>query len=426
MHPIPPTTSNKPREGFGVPPAEVYLSRAAAVLCLLWASLSCMPAGQAAESPNGNSFDVLVGTYTSGKSKGIYSFRFNADTGDLQPLASPAETVNPSYFVVSPDKKFVYAVNELHGCGNEQGAVSAFRFDAASGALTFINKVPAFGDDPCYVSLSPDGQNVFVANYSSGNLSALAVEPDGSLAGPVETLTHVGHGPNPERQKSAHVHMVIPSPDNQFLFATDLGEDRVYAYRCEPGSPTFPLLPAQPPFTVVSPGAGPRHLAFSHDGRFVYLIEEMGEAVVVFRIHGPHLEPIQTVRVAAEEWPHDIGAAALHFSPDGKFLYASNRANANDLAIYSVDSQAGTLTPVGHQSSIGTKPRDFCIDPTGKFLVVANQDSDNLVIFKRNPETGSLTPLGRSVEVGFTGVCPDGPGTLKPVRRDSSAKPNLT
>src|ERR1700675_1064921 len=244
MQPIPPTIK-KQRRGFRS--ANFYPTRAVTVLCFVWAWLSGVPDSQGAE-PAGR-FDVLVGTYTSGKSKGIYSFRFDADTGDLQPLTAPAETVNPSYLVVSPGEKFVYAVNELHGCGNEQGAVSAFRFAASSGALP------------------PDGQNVLVASYSSGSLSALAVQADGSLAGPVETLSHVGHGPNPERQKAAHVHMVLPSPDNQFLFATDLGEDRVYAYRCEPGSQAFPLRPAEPPFTVIAPGAGPRHLGFSQDGR---------------------------------------------------------------------------------------------------------------------------------------------------------------
>ena len=401
---------NKQRRRFHL--AYICPSRAVTVLCLLWAWLGGVPASQAAEAANG--FDVLVGTYTSGKSKGIYSFRFSADTGDLQPLAPPAETVNPSYLVVSPDEKFVYAVNELHGCGNEQGSVSAFRFDAASGALTFINEVSSVGEDPCHVSLSPDGQSLFVANYSGGSLSALAVQADGSLAGPVETLTHVGHGPNSERQKSAHVHMVLPSPDHQFLFATDLGEDRVYAYRCEPGSQAFPLHPARPPFTVVTPEAGPRHLAFGPDGRFAYLIEEMGEAVVVFRRNEARLEPIQTVRVAEKEWPGDTGAAALHFSPDGKFLYASNRANANELVIYSVDGQAGTLTPVGHQNSLGTKPRDFCIDPTGKFLLVANQDSDNLVIFKRDPQTGTLTPTGKAVEVGSPVCVQMVPATERP------------
>jgi 6-phosphogluconolactonase len=395
MQPNPPTI-NKQRRGFHS--AKFYPTSAVTVLCFVWAWLSGLPDSQGAE-PTGR-FDVLVGTYTSGKSKGIYSFRFDAETGALQPLAAPGETVNPSYLVVSPDEKFVYAVNELHGCGDEQGAVSAFRFDTASGVLTFINKVPSVGEDPCYVSLSPDGQNLFVANYSSGSLSALAVQADGSLAGPVETLSHVGHGPNPERQKAAHVHMVLPSPDNQFLFSTDLGEDRVYAYRCEPGSQAFPLRPAKPPFTVVAPGAGPRHLAFSQDGRFAYLIEEMGEAVVVFKRHAARLEPIQTVRVAEDPWPGDTGAAALHFSPNGKFLYASNRTNANDLVIYSVDAQAGTLTPVGHQASLGKKPRDFCIDPSGRFLLVANQDSDNVVIFSLDPQTGALTPTGKSVEVG--------------------------
>jgi 6-phosphogluconolactonase len=194
--------------------------------------------------------------------------------------------------------------------------------------------------------------------------------------------------------------MVFPAPDHDFLFATDLGEDRVYAYRCEPGNQAFPLHPAEPPFTAVTAGAGPRHMAFGPDGRFVYLIEEMGEAIVVFKRDGARLKSIQTVRLADSEWQGDTGAAALHLSPDGKFLYASNRANANELVIYSVDPQGGTLMAVGHQSSLGVKPRDFCIDPTGKFLVVANQDSDNLVIFKRDLEAGTLTPTGKSVEVG--------------------------
>jgi 6-phosphogluconolactonase len=162
------------------------LKRTVTVAALFCAWLFAVPVSQAAELTK--DFDVLVGTYTSGTSKGIYSFRFSAETGNLQPLATSAETANPSYLVVSPDEKFVYAVNELHGCGNEQGAVSAFHFDAASGALTFINKVPSVGEDPCYISLSPDGENLFVANYSTGSLSALAVQADGSLAGPVETL----------------------------------------------------------------------------------------------------------------------------------------------------------------------------------------------------------------------------------------------
>lgn len=377
--------------------ADSYLE-GALMMALFYALLSVAAVSHASEPMK--DFDLLVGTYTSGASKGIYSFRFSAETGDLRPLASPAETVNPSYLVVSPDKRFVYAVNELYGCGDQEGAVSAFHFDPNSGSLTFINKVSSVSDDPCYVSLSSDGKNLFVANYSSGNLTALAVKPDGSIAGPVEALCHIGNGPNSERQKSAHVHMVLPSPDHGFLFATDLGVDRVYAYRLALENQTFPLQPAEPPFATVTAGAGPRHLLFTNDGRFLYLIEEMGEALVVFKRDGPHLDAIQTVRVAQKEWPGDTGAAALHLSPDGKFLYASNRANANELMIYSVDLQAGTLKQVGQQSSLGNKPRDFCIDSTGKFLLVANQDSDNLVIFKRNLETGALASTGKGAEVG--------------------------
>lgn len=339
---------------------------------------------------------MLVGTYTEGKSKGIYSFRFNADTGDMRPLASPAETANPSYLVISPDHKFVYAVNELH---DNQGAVSAFRFDPESSSLTFINQEPSGGDDPCHLSLSRDGKNLFVANYSSGNLSALPINKDGSLAAPVQTLTHSGSGQNPERQKSAHVHIVQPSPDGSFLFATDLGIDRIYVYDYEPDNRERPLKPADPPYKQLAPGSGPRHLVFSNDGRFVYVIEEMGEAIDAFKRNNAHLDFIQRVRFAEHDWPGDAGAAAVHLSPDGRFLYASNRATANELVIYSVDSQAGTLTLVARQDSLGIKPRDFCIDPTGKFLVVANQDSGNLVVFKRDPQSGALTSTGKTVEL---------------------------
>jgi 6-phosphogluconolactonase len=194
--------------------------------------------------------------------------------------------------------------------------------------------------------------------------------------------------------------MVLPAPEHDLLFATDLGVDRIYAYQCQSGQPTFPLQPADSPFTTVGSGTGPRHLAFGPGGKVVYLIEEMGEAVVVFKRAGARLDPIQTVRVADEEWPGDTGAAAVHLSPDGKFLYASNRANANELLTYSVDSESGKLKLASRQSSLGRKPRDFCIDPTGKFLIVANQDSDNLVIFKRDLETGALTPLNKQVEIG--------------------------
>ncbi|HEY0792936.1 MAG TPA: lactonase family protein [Chthoniobacterales bacterium] len=374
------------------------LLRLSGFLALLVGMTTGTLTAQAEGGGGTGTFDLLVGTYTSGESKGIYVFRFDAVSGNLEPLAAPAETVNPSFLVVRPDRNFVYAVNETHGA--DPGAVSAFRFDPASGSLRFLNKVPSNGDDPCYVSLSADNRTLFVANYSSGNLSAVAVAPDGSLAGPVETLTHLEHGPNPERQKAAHVHMVQPSPDRRYLFATDLGNDRLYAYRCDAGDPGVPLTSAAPAFTAVAPGAGPRHFAFGPDGNFVYLIEEMGQAVVVFRRDGAHLEPLQTVRVAEKDWPADTGAAAIHASPDGRFMYASNRADANDLVIYAVAPATGLLTAVGHQSSLGVKPRDFCIDPTGAFLLVANQDSNNLVVFKRDQASGALTPVGKPLTIG--------------------------
>ncbi|HEY5811174.1 MAG TPA: lactonase family protein [Terrimicrobiaceae bacterium] len=339
---------------------------------------------------------LLVGAYTARTSKGIYSFRFNSDTGDIQPLASPAaETANPSYVVVSRDHEFVYAVNELHGAN--QGTVSAFQFEPRSGALTFLNKVSSKGDDPCHLSLSPAADKLFVANYSSGNLSVIPINKDGSLATSVQTLTHSGKGPNLDRQQSAHVHMVEPSPDGLLLFATDLGEDRLYVYEYSSINKERPLQPAAPPYEQLDAGSGPRHFAFSNDGRFVYVIEEMGEAVVVLRRDRARLKVVEKIPVAEKEWPGDAGAAALHLSPDGRFLYASNRADANELVIYSVNTEDGTLKMVARQASLATKPRDFCIDPQGRFLVVAGQESGNLVIFRRDLESGTLTPTGKTV-----------------------------
>jgi 6-phosphogluconolactonase len=343
---------------------------------------------------------VLIGTYTSGQSKGIYSFRLNPENGTLTPLGAPAETPNPSYVILSKDRRFVYAVNELHGSGDQEGGVSAFRFVPGSGELTFINRVSSVGEDPCYLSLSPDGRELFVANYSSGSLTAVDVRPDGGLAGPVETLSHTGRGPNPERQKSAHVHMVLPAPDDSLLFATDLGEDKIYAYRSTSGQPHLPLTVAEPAFTKVSPGAGPRHFAFGSRGQVLYLIEEMGEEIRVFKRSGAQLTEQQTVRVAPKEWPDDTGAAALHLSPDGKFLYASNRADANELVTYAIDPGSGLLSPGEHQSSLGKKPRDFGIDPSGRWLIVANQDSNSLVVFRRDVDSGRLSPVGQPVEIG--------------------------
>ncbi|RQH08650.1 lactonase family protein [Paraburkholderia dinghuensis] len=351
--------------------------------------------------------NLIVGTYTGGKSEGIYVFRFDAKTGDATPV-SVAKTVNPAYLAVSRDRRFVYAVNELpgeDGPASLRGDVSAFAFDPASGQLKFLNKVSAEGNDPCYLSLSPDGRYVFVANYSiaadpGGSFVVLPVEQDGTLGTPLQTVRHEGRGPVKGRQDSAHVHSTVFSPDGRFLYAQDLGADKLYTWRYTADGKGGVVSPAEWHYTEMKAGSGPRHLVFSNDGRHAYVIDELAASVTVLRDQNGRLVPEQTEPLVEPGFKGAVGAAALHLSPDGRFLYASNRGDANDITIFAVDQAGGKLSRVGRQSSLGKTPREFSIDPTGRWLIVGNQNSDTAYVFRRDPQTGLLGPDPKRLDIG--------------------------
>lgn len=356
-------------------------------------------AQDASAGPAGGVYNLLVGTYTGSGSDGLYVYRFDTDSGRVSPVSS-AKAENPSYLVASRDGRHVYAVNELPGDAGPasvRGGVSAFDFDAKTGALKFVNRVSAQGNDPCYLSLSPDGRYLVVANYSvasdpGGSFSVFPVEATGALGAAVLNVHHEGTGPVKGRQDGAHVHSIVFSPDGKYLFVQDLGADKLYSYRYTPDGSRGLIGPTESRYTLAKAGSGPRHLVFGANGRFAYVTNELNASVDVYRYDDGRLAHVETVPMTAPGFAGKVGGGALHLSPDGRFLYATNRGDANDIVIYAVNAADGKLTLVGRQSSLGKTPREFAIDPSGKWLIVGNQDSDSVFVFRRDIASGRLEP----------------------------------
>jgi 6-phosphogluconolactonase len=337
-------------------------------------------------------FHLLVGTYTSGKSEGIYVFKFNIKTGEFEAESIAKNLKNPSYLVVSPDGKFVYSAGEI----DKNGAVYAFAFDKKTGDLKQLSTQSSNGNYPCFVEIDKTGKWVFAGNYGAGNLTVLPVEANGGLGKPIQTLQHEGKSINPSRQEGPHVHSVNIAPNNVDVFVPDLGLDKIFTYSLD--EKTGKLSAGNPAFTKVQEGSGPRHFTVHPKGRFAYVIQEISADVTAFDYKKGTLNAIQTISAKPKGFTGDFNCADIHISPDGKFLYGSNRVH-DSLVIYAIDAKMGKLTYVAHQSVIGKKPRNFMIDPTGNFVLVANQDSDNITIFKRDMKSGLLTPTGKEISV---------------------------
>lgn len=343
-------------------------------------------------------FNLLIGTYTNTKkSEGIYVYEFDSKTGKTHYKNKAAGLDNPSYLALSNNEKFVYAVSEA---GPGKGGVSAFSFDPVDGRLEFLNKKPSNGDGPCYVAVDKDNRLVFVANYGGGSLSAISISEDGSLTGDAQAIQHQGSSVNRERQDKPHVHSTVVSPDGQFLFVSDLGTDKIYSYRIDSKNAAKPLSPADPAFTEMPAGSGPRHFEFHPVKSFAYSIQELSGNVTAFNYSAGKLEPIQHISMLPQAFSGEIRAADIHISPDGKFLYTSNRGGGNDIAIFQVDGKTGKLTLIGRHPSLGNGPRNFAIDPSGNYLLVANQNSDSVVVLRRNKKTGELKDTGERINVG--------------------------
>jgi 6-phosphogluconolactonase len=337
---------------------------------------------------------LFIGTYTSGKSKGIYVYRFNTKTGTGTEV-STIQARNPSYLSLSADGKHLYATDEdEHG-----GAVGAYAFESTTGHLALLNSQSSMGSCPCYVSEDKSGKWVFVANYCSGSLAALPVNTDGSLAPATQIIQQFGKGPDTARQEMAHVHSTIFSPDENYLLVADLGTDQEHVYAFHPNE----NIPLSEPFdSVVSlkPGSGPRHIAFHPAKSNVYILSELTGTVDAFHFDSAsgkmtHFQRISTIPVHFKGF---AGSADIHIRADGKFLYASNRGTSNTIAVFAIRKD-GRLETKQIISVKGKHPRNFVIDPTSHFLLVANRDSDNIVIFSIDPASGLLKATGKEISI---------------------------
>jgi len=342
---------------------------------------------------------AYVGTYTTKtSSKGIYVFHFEAATGQLSAGSVAVETPDPSWVAVHPTGKYAYAANEA----GKTSTVSAFAVDAKSGKLTLLNQIPALGEDPCYLSFDKTGKYVLVANYSSGTIAVFPILADGQLGEHTALIKDQGvMGPNKERQEAPHAHWIGVTPGNLFVFVADLGLDEIMMYRFDESKGS--LVPHQPAFAMLDPGAGPRHIAIHPSGRFVYVVNELKSTVAVFssaaqKKNQPYLVLKQHISLLPKNFSGRNDAAEIAVHRNGKFLYASNRGH-DSITVFTIDETKGTLTFVARVPTGGKEPRHFAIDPTGKYLLAENQLSNNIVVFKIDPATGALTPTGQVVEV---------------------------
>jgi len=375
--------------------------------------LSLVVPGVAGDSPKGK-YVLFVGTYTDKGSKGIYSFRYDSASGDLTPLGVAAETANPSFVAVDRSHRFLYAVNELAKYKDAaSGAVSAFAIDRQTGKLTFLNQVASRGADPCYISFDKTGKYALVANYTGGNVAAFPIRDDGRLGEASSVLSDTGAlGPNKARQEAPHSHWIEASAHNHFVYVADLGLDRVLMYGFDATKGTLTaeegsVAVAKPGSAnandffsaTLAPGTGPRHVAFSASGFFMYVLGELASTVTVFaNDQKEKFRSVQRISALPAGFTGHNDAAEIAIHPNGRFLYTSNRGD-DSIAEFSVDQKNGTLTLVGHFPTQGKTPRNFEIDPTGQRLFVANQASGNIVVFRIDPETGKLTPTGQVLQV---------------------------
>jgi len=341
---------------------------------------------------------VYTGTYTQKNSKGIYVYGFNSSTGALTAMGLAAEVANPSFLAVHPNRRFLFAVSEMDSGQNKVGSVGAFSIDPKTGKLTFLNHVASHGSGPCHVSVDHTGKTVLVANYDSGSVAAMPIGDNGHLGEASAVVQHKGSSVNPERQAGPHAHCIGVSPDNHFVLAADLGLDQVLVYRFNPVRGL--LDPNNPPFGKAPAGSGPRHFVFHTSGRYVYVINEMQCTISTFVYDAAHgslrlKDTIPTVPKGYKVTDQD-STAEVRIHPSGKFVYGSNRGH-DSIAVFAVDPEEGTLTPIEIVSTQGKTPRGFNIDPSGKYLIAANQDSDSLVVFKIDARTGRLTATGQKL-----------------------------
>ncbi|WP_379963327.1 lactonase family protein [Epilithonimonas sp. UC225_85] len=339
---------------------------------------------------------VFFGSYNWDKnSEGVYVYEFNTETGKLTKVASSKDVINPGYITVSDDGKYVYASSDAKTPND--GSVSAFAFDADKKSLTFLNQQKTGGENPVYVNVDKIGKWLINVTYNIPTISVFPVLENGKIDSIAQHFTFTeGSGVNPKRQEKAHTHSVVFSPDFKTVLVADLGADKIRQYNFDE-TLKKPLIETEKSIDT-KPGSGPRHITFSKDGKLAYSIEELAGMISVYDFSENKLKEIQRIATHSSKIKEGFESSDVHISPDGKFLYASNRGQENNIAIFKI-KEDGTLESIGYQSVKGKHPRTFAIDETGKFIIVTNVISQNVTVFKRNLETGMLKKVGKPVAI---------------------------
>ncbi|KOS06490.1 6-phosphogluconolactonase [Flavobacterium akiainvivens] len=329
---------------------------------------------------------VFFGSYNWDKEQaGLYVFTLDTVSGNLTKASTLNSILNPSYITLSPNGNTLYSITESKTPG--AGSVSSFRFNPKNASLTFINSQPSQGENPVYVSVHPDGKWLAEANYTDAGATLYPINADGSIGKATQHFSYTEGSINPKRQEKAHVHSALFSPDGKSLFLPDLGADKIHTFRFDP-TEKQPLQDES--FIKTISGSGPRHLAFHPNGKWAYCVEEIAGAVSVYSYNNSTLSPLQRIATHPESLEsEDYESSDVHITPDGRFLYASNRGSQNNIAIYSI-AKDGILTLLGYEPTQGLHPRTFTINPSGKFLIVANVNSSSATVFKRDAKTGLL------------------------------------
>jgi len=352
-------------------------------------------------SANAADMYVYFGTHVAGAGKGFSLSHFDTDTGVLTKPEYLLDAEAPAFFVIHPDGKHLYTCNSISTFqGKPEGTISAYEIDTKTGKLTLLNRKPAGGGDPSYISLDKTGRYALDANYQGGNICGYAIQPDGSLGERTAFVQHTGRSIDPSRQTKPFAHSIIVDPSNRFVLVADLGVDKVFVYRFNEKDGT--LTPNDPPFAPVKPGSGPRHVKFHPNGKWVYVISEIGSTVTGFNWDGTKgmLTEFQAVSTLPEGFTNTSACAELEIHPNGKFLYGSNRGH-DSIAVFAIDQATGKLGLVQHVSSQGKTPRNFAFDPTGKWIICTNHGSNNAVVFRVDETTGKLTQTGQPVSVPY-------------------------
>jgi 6-phosphogluconolactonase len=350
---------------------------------------------QTTETAMNPTYLFLLGTYTEQPEEGINFLQFDPEARKIEAMHVASDIDNPSFIIANADQTLVFATEET---GSEQGGkVTSFKLDKANGTLEKINSVYTGGDSPCHLSLDPTERFLVVSNYSGGNVTVIPADQEGKLSSDIQLIQHEGSSINPNRQQAPHVHSAVFHPSENRVFVADLGTDKIYLYDFNEND-AAPLSPAAHPFTV-NPGAGPRHIHFNEAGDRLYLIHELTAEVGVYVYEGGEISHLETHSLVSDGFTGDVGAAEVRISPDGNYLYASNRGEAHTLTVFEVNNKDGRLTQIQHISSQGEAPRNFFITPDGKFLVCGNQNSDEIRVFDRNQEDGTISPSQISFSV---------------------------